>query len=42
MIYVDENLPQGDEAPQFTHRHVAVQRPRDVHTDFETLEEIGR
>ena len=42
MIYVDENLPQGDEAPQFTHRNVLVQRPRDVHADFETLEEIGR
>jgi len=42
MIYVDENLPRGDEAPQFTHRNVVVQRPRDVHTDFETMEEIGR
>lgn len=31
-----------DEAPQFSHRHVVVQRPRDVHTEFEMLEEIGR
>eukprot|EP00093_Oithona_nana_P011563 11563.XXX_17929_13097_1 [CDS] Oithona nana genome sequencing. len=42
MIYVDENLPKGDETPQFGHRHVVVQRPRDVHTEFEMLEEIGR
>ena len=37
-----KNVFSLDETPQFVHRHVVVQRPRDVHTEFEMLEEIGR
>ena len=37
-----KNVFSLDETPQFGHRHVVVQRPRDVHTEFEMLEEIGR